>query len=77
MSNKCPTLVYHLKNMGGDTRIFVVEKEIIVDEAGNCHDSRVINGNPSDFPPVMKSKKPDSVLVFTAIKVTPSHLIET
>jgi len=77
---RCPKLLSHLKNTGGDIRIFVDEKKFVVDEVANRRNSRVIALNLSEVPPVMKSKHPASSMVFGAVasdgRVMPPHFIK-
>ena len=54
-SERCPKLLNHLKNTGGDVRIFVDEKNFLVDEVANRRNSRIIAMNPSEVPPVLAS----------------------
>ena len=77
--DRAPIIFNHIKNRGGEVRVFVDEKKFVVDEVANRRNSRVIASNPDDVSPVMNSKNPASVMVFGAVasdgRVMPPHFI--
>ena len=76
-----PLLLNHLKNCGGDVRIFVDEKIFIVGKKKtNCRNSWVIAKSHKELPAMMESKHPTSVMVFSAVvsngRIMPPHFIK-
>ena len=64
---KYPKLLSRLKNKGGDNRIFVDEKKLIVNEVAIRQNTRVFACHPSDASPVRQNKNPASAMVLAAV----------
>ena len=79
-AERCPKHLNHLKHKGEHARVFVDEKKVVVDEVANRQNTRVVAFDPSEVPPVIKSKNLASVMVFGVVasdgKVMPPHFIE-
>jgi len=64
---RCTKLLSHLKNTGGNIRIFVDEMKFVVVAVACCRSSRMIAVNPAEVPSVMKSKHSDFSMIFDAL----------
>ena len=63
---RSPLLLNHLKNHGGDVRILVDEKKIVIDEKTNCN-LWMIAKSHKEVHAMMESKHSVLVMVFSAV----------